>query len=62
MKKDSRGYKFMSQLTGEPENTALRFINNVRVANKMVRDLENLGREYLFEFNDATTLSNMSCS
>jgi hypothetical protein len=25
----------------------------------MIRDLENLGREYLFEFNDATTLSNM---
>jgi hypothetical protein len=59
IEKDSRGYKFMSQLTGEPENTALRFINNVRVTNKMIRDLENLGREYLFEFNDATTLSNM---
>ena len=59
VEKDSRGYKFMSQLTGEVENTALRFINNVRVVNKMVRDLENLGREYLFEFNDATTLNNM---
>lgn len=62
IEKDSRGYKFMSQLTGEPENTALRFINNVRVTNRMIRDLENLGREYLFEFNDATTLSNMRAS
>jgi hypothetical protein len=59
IEKDSRGYKFMSQLTGEPENTALRFINNARVTNKMIRDLENIGREYLFEFNDSTTLSNM---
>lgn len=59
VERDSRGYKFMSQLTGEQENTALRFINNVRVVNRMVRDLENLGREYLFEFNDATTLNNM---
>jgi hypothetical protein len=49
----------MSQLTSEPENTALRFINNARVTNKMIRDLENIGREYLFEFNDSTTLSNM---
>jgi hypothetical protein len=59
IEKDSRGYKFMSQLTSEPENTALRFINNARVTNKMIRDLENIGREYLFEFNDSTTLSNM---
>ena len=59
VEKDSRGYTFMSQLSGEPEDTAHQYINNIRVVNRMVRDLENLGREYLFEFNDATTLVNM---
>jgi len=59
VEKDSRGYKFMSQSTKEAQNTALKFLNNVRVANRMVRDLENLGREYLFEFNDTATLNNM---
>jgi len=59
VEKDSRGYTFMAQLTGELENTALQYISNVRVVNRIVRDLENLGREYLFEFNDATTLTNM---
>lgn len=57
--KDSRGVRLMSQRTGEQEDTALQFINNVRTLNRMVRDLELLGREYLFEFNDATTLLNM---
>lgn len=59
IEKDSRGHYFMSQLTREDQDTALRFLNNVRVLNKMVRDLEDLGREYLFEFNDTTTLNNM---
>lgn len=59
VEKDSRGYTFMAQLTGENENTALQYINNVRVTNRMVRELEELGRTYLFEFNDSTTLTNM---
>jgi hypothetical protein len=59
VEKDSRGYRFMSQRTSEDSETALRFINNVRVVNRMVRDLENLGREYLFEFNDSATLNNL---
>lgn len=59
IEKDSRGYKFMSQRTKEDAETALRFLNNVRVTNKMVRDLENLGRDYLFEFNDSATLTNL---
>jgi len=59
IEKDSRGFYFMSQLTKESQNTALRFLNNVRVTNRMVRELENLGREYLFEFNDTATLNNM---
>lgn len=60
VEKDSRGYKFMSQLTKETADTSLKFVNNVRALNRMVRDIEELGREYLFEFNDAATLSNMS--
>ncbi len=59
IEKDSRGYKFMSQRTKEDDETALRFLNNVRVVNRMSRDLENLGREYLFEFNDSATLTNL---
>jgi hypothetical protein len=59
IEKDSRGYKFMSQSTKESDETALRFLNNVRVTNRMVRDLEDLGREYLFEFNDSATLTNL---
>jgi hypothetical protein len=63
IERDARGYRFMSQSTrllGPDQDTALRFLNNTRVVNRMVRELENLGREYLFEFNDATTLKNMS--
>jgi hypothetical protein len=60
IEKDSRGFRFMSQLTRHPEEDALRFLNNLRSTNRMVRELENLGRRYLFEFNDATTLLNMS--
>ena len=63
IEKDSRGYYFMSQRTYDgssaEEYTPLSFINNSRVTCKMVHDIERLGREYLFEFNDATTLSNM---
>jgi hypothetical protein len=60
IERDARGYRFMSQSTRSEEDTALRFVNNVRVVNRMSRELENLGRNYLFEFNDATTLKNMS--
>jgi hypothetical protein len=60
IERDARGYRFMSQSTRAAEDTALRFVNNVRVVNKMARELENLGRNYLFEFNDSITLKNMS--
>lgn len=59
IEKDSRGFYFMSQLTNEAEETALRFINNARVTTRMAREIENLGRDYLFEFNDAATLNNL---
>jgi len=48
IEKDSRGYRFMSQSTKNQTETALRFLNNVRVTSRMVRELEDLGREYLF--------------
>jgi hypothetical protein len=42
--------------------TALSFLNNVRVKNKMVQDIEALARNYLYEFNDSTTLNNMNAA
>lgn len=65
IEKDSRGYYFMSERTMEAKNnngnnTALSFIHNSRVVCRMVHELEALGRDYLFEFNDSVTLSNMS--
>ena len=63
VERDANGYKFMSQRTydgsDETEYTALSFLNNTRALAKMVKELEKIGREYLFEFNDATTLANM---
>jgi len=44
----------------EEKETGLSFLNNARVKNKMVRELESLARWYLHEFNDSTTLGNMS--
>lgn len=63
IEKTSREYSFMSQRTfdhsSEEEYTALSFLNNVRALEKMKKELERLGREYLFEFNDSVTLSQM---
>lgn len=62
--KTSREVAFMSQRTYDGSSddsfTALSFLNNARVTAQIVKDLERLGREYLFEFNDAITLSQMS--
>lgn len=65
IEKDSRGYYFMGNRTLEKtnssgNNTALTFMNNSRVVCKMVHELELLGREYLFEFNDSITIANMT--
>lgn len=57
--KDSRGYYFMSQRTSSKIPTALSFINNARVTCRIVHEINALARDYLFEFNDATTLQNM---
>jgi hypothetical protein len=62
--KSSREVAFMSQRThdgsDEEDYTALSFLNNVRVLERMKKDIRRIGREYLFEFNDSTTLSRMS--
>ena len=64
VEKTSREYAFMSQRTydhsKEDEYTALSFLNNVRALEKMKKELERLGRNYLFEFNDSVTLTQMS--
>ena len=54
----------MSQLTRDAANngiqyTALSYVNNSRTTERIARELERMGREYLFEFNDSTTLRNM---
>lgn len=60
VEKDFSGYYFMSQRTKETNENALRFANNVRVKNRITKDLVELGKKYLFEFNDAVTLSKMT--
>lgn len=59
--KDSRQTSFMSQRTLEngANNSALQFINNALMTNIIVKELGILAREYLFEYNDAITLSNL---
>ena len=51
----------MSQRTLEngANNSALQFINNALMTNIIVKELGILAREYLFEYNDAITLSNL---
>jgi hypothetical protein len=62
--KTSRETAFMSQRvmdgSDDYEYTALSFLNNVRVLEKMKKELESIGRSYLHEFNDAITIANMS--
>ena len=62
--KSAREYAFMSQRTWDGSTaekyTALSFLNNVRALEKMKKDLNRIGREYLFEHNDSVTLSQMS--
>lgn len=64
VEKTPREYAFMSQRTfdgsSEDRYTALSFLNNERCLEKMKKDIERLGRDYLFEFNDSVTLAQMS--
>lgn len=66
IEKTSREYAFMSQRTfdnsGNVETnfTALSFLNNARSVERMKHELTKIGRNYLFEFNDSVTLSQMS--
>lgn len=64
VEKSSREYAFMSQRTWDGSTddryTSLSFLNNVRALEKMKKELYRLGREYLFEYNDAVTLSQMN--
>lgn len=64
VEKTAREYVIMTQRTHDGSTfeayTALSFINNVRVLERMKKDLNILGRNYLHEFNDSMTLSQMS--
>ena len=53
-------YYFNLQRTRENPSlkTALREINNNLLTNRLVKEVTNLGRQYLFEYNDAVTLLN----
>jgi hypothetical protein len=66
VEKSSREYAFMSQRTFDGSTdfdyTALSFLNNERVLEKMKKDLEVIGRSYLHEFNDAITIANMTAA
>lgn len=59
IEKDSRGTYIMCQLTYSDTYDALRFINNERSLLKIKRNLELLGRQYLFEYNDRITKTNL---
>jgi len=62
--KTSREYAFMNQRmydgSNEAQYTALSFLNNVRVVERMKKDIKRIGRQYLFEFNDAATLTQLN--
>ena len=64
VEKSSRECAIMSQRTHDGSTsssyTALSFLNNARVLEKMKKEIEKLARNYLFEFNDSATLSQMS--
>lgn len=55
------GTAFMSQRTREEDsqNTALQFFNNSFTTNRIVKELERIARAYLFEYNDAISISNL---
>jgi len=64
VEKTTREYAIMSQRThdGSTEDsyTALSFLNNVRTLERMKKEIERIARGYLYEFNDSTTLSQLS--
>ena len=53
---------FANQRTREraDDNTALQFINNSLTTNRLVKDVEKLCRQYLFEYNDSITIGNLT--
>jgi len=59
IEKDSSSIQFMAQHTLETTYEALRYLNNSRTVNKMSRDIEQLGREYLFEDASNTTIRSL---
>jgi len=56
IERDSQSIQFMSQSTYTNNSTALKYLNNSRTLNKICRDIEQLGRNYLFEDSTNTTI------
>lgn len=59
IEKDDRGVFIMTQLTGTVDDTSLKFVNNERSLLKIKRQLTLIGRQYLHEFNDRLTKTNL---
>ena len=59
IERDSSSIQFMSQSTSQKENNALRFLNASRSLNKISRDVESIGRNYLHEMTTVTSLNNL---
>ena len=62
IEKDSTSIQFMSQSTYQQEDTALRFLNNSRSLNVIMREVERIGRTYLHEMNTVTSLNNLNAA
>ncbi len=57
--KEPSGTHIMSQNTYYATYSAMQFINNSRVVSKLIKEIRSIGKTYLFEFNDSTTLNAM---
>lgn len=62
IERDSTSIQFMSQSTYQQEDTALRFLNNSRSLNVIMREVERIGRSYLHEMNTVTSLNNLNAA
>lgn len=60
VERDNRQTNLGTQRTSQIQNSALSDINNVRVLMRIRRDVERIGLDYRFEFNDAETHESLS--
>lgn len=60
IERDPRKTNFATQLTSQPQNSALSNVNNVRVILRIQREVKKMMADYRMEFNDANTLDAMN--